>query len=213
MFKWLGKMFKGIGRGGKAISLYFGHGVPQEIVARELAEYLRSWFTGKISVEPTAREDVRGQLLDDIRKLSKVEREVLWRRHAEASERREENRFVILLSKIPRGVRGDVFSALAKMPDDQFWQALELLHHDAVWQFLEHALLHAGPALRQAWQAAREGGRLIAAQMPQTRQAWRDGVENIESRHQERRLGFFHWLFLRIGGLRVDRQGRRTRNG
>lgn len=116
------------------------------------------WFTGK-QREGTAKDapyvDVRGELLADM--LPRSDYPNLWRRHGEASVAKTENRFVTLLAKVPKrpvDLRKTVFPALEDMSDTEFNQALDALHQDALWQFLERVALHASPAFKAAWEQA-----------------------------------------------------------
>lgn len=118
------------------------------------------WITGKqkdSTVKDAPYIDVRGELLADL--LPRNTYPNLWRRHGEASVAKTENRFVTLLAKVPKrpvDLRKTVFPALEAMSDQEFNQALEELHHDRVWEFLQLVALHASPVFKAAWEAARK---------------------------------------------------------
>lgn len=135
------------------------------------------WLTGK-QKEGTAKDapyiDVRGELLADM--LPRSAYPNLWRRHGEASVAKTENRFVKLLAKVPKrpvDLRKTVFPGLEAMSDAEFNQALEELHHDMIWQFLERVALHGGPVFKAAWEFVKKlGGKIYT--YAQDLDAWLD---------------------------------------
>lgn len=150
---------------GKAIR-ELGREVLEEAIAREVVEGARN-AAGEAGKKTAERyfKDPRGHLLTIFAEMEKEGEEIanLRRRHKEAIERGDENRFVTLLSKliseplpkkpeegrgrrrIPRPTTPRVADARAKkalkwlndMEDEEFNQFLEFLRHNVVQQDLQ----------------------------------------------------------------------------
>ena len=115
------------------------------------------WFTGRArqgSGRDAPLVDVRGQVLADL--LPRADYSTIWSRLEIAGRQRTENYMVSMLGKVPQGLRKDVYPALNAMSDEDFEQALELLHHDAVVQFCQRVALLASPTFQSAVVRARE---------------------------------------------------------
>lgn len=131
--------------------------IPGEIVAIPIAMEILQWFTGrkkKHGENDTLLVDVRAQLLADLYPEGKNPYPKIWARHKQASLVNEENCFVLLLAKIPHepvNLRKVLFPVLNDLNDDQFNQALELLEHDALIQFLKRMAPHASSSFKKAW--------------------------------------------------------------
>jgi hypothetical protein len=85
----------------------------------------------------------RADLLEDLRLMEQKNprsTEHIWRRHKEATAKCQENRMVSLLCKIPcdeNEGRIPTLEFLNGVSDERFWQALNLLEHDAFWQWTQ----------------------------------------------------------------------------
>ena len=143
------------------------------------------WVMGKRKEGKDAPAiDVRGELLGD---LSAVEEkhgkmENIWRHRGEWAAKKLENRFWMLLAKIPREaeVRETVFTSLNAMGDDEFAAAMEELNNDAVWQFCQRVTMHASPAFQKAWEAVKQADQL-RRQAGDRFHGWTEAVEQARS--------------------------------
>ncbi len=83
-------------------------------------------------------EQGRAALLQDIMFLDQHgEARNLMRHYHDATTNLTENRFVALLCKIPQANRRDTLAWLNTLEDQEFDQALALLDHDVVMQWIE----------------------------------------------------------------------------
>lgn len=107
-------------------------------------------------------EDKRGELMQDILAAA-PDNENLLRRHKETLKNKTENRFVTLLTKIPRyeeeeigkdpktkkpiikkrNVRVEILKKMNSLEDEKFSQYLDMLENDMVKQFLQRIWLKA----------------------------------------------------------------------
>lgn len=81
--------------------------------------------------------DKRAELMEDLLNMPAEQTDNLWRRHHEATAANTENRFVNLLTKIPKENRLYFLGILNEMSDETFNQTLQLLEHDVIAQFLK----------------------------------------------------------------------------
>lgn len=166
------------------------------IVTRELWEVTKQATgeaIGKKAVEKTTEavfRDLRGELLTDLAALPQEDTRNLWRRHREASAAKRENRFVTLLTKIPREKRAEIFVILDRASDEEFEQALNLLEHDVIPQFLGRVWQRAGKTLRPlVAEVDRAAGELVPKikQFNQQLETIRDRVKARVLQKRQRR--------------------------
>lgn len=125
-----------------------------KIIGKELWEVTKGATgeaIGKKVVEKTNEIifcDLRGELEVDLNKLPWGETQNLRRRRREAKAQHRENRFVTLLTKIPRENRAEMFVLFDRMTEEEFWEELNALEHDVIPQLLDRVWQRVGKTLR-----------------------------------------------------------------
>jgi len=190
MFDWLKK----------SVTAAFGlfKGVPQEMVAREAAEMLRTWVTGKVTIGSQPPVDIRGQLIADMDKIeaSGVPLTHLRGWYREALDGKfpfHENTMITLMAKIPQDDRPKVFARWNTLTRASFIERLNGLHHNALSQTVGAVVEGAMPYVKQGWMLAKGKGQELDKWVGERAQAIRAQQETPTSGHP----------ILRILGLGV----------
>jgi hypothetical protein len=102
-------------------------------------------------------EDIRGELLANIMGLEDEDvQEVLKERHRKSMVAHTENRFVTLLTKIPKDQRKEILTAMGHMEEEEFEQMLYLLEHDPIPQAFARLRQATSKAVRREWPRVRD---------------------------------------------------------